>query len=103
MYYCQKESGLVEDRVSISHHLITYVSLQISLAQQSGYHLSEAGSHEWQIDASDHNMITWLGFARHLTAAHNSQRARNVAGRHLIAMLLDLDLLEFNEFRTSGL
>lgn len=81
----------------------SYVGFDERFTEQSGDHLFEAGAHQWQEDAGDDDMITGLCLACDLTTAHDGHRTWNVTDWHLIAVLLNFQLLEFNEFRATRL
>lgn len=79
------------------------MSLDESLAQQSGRHLPETGPQQWQENASDVHMVAGLRLTRGLATAQNGHRPRDMTDWHLIAVLLDLELLEFDEFGAACL
>lgn len=81
----------------------TYVCIDECFTQQTRNHLFVSCSHQWQKDASNNDMIAGLCLACGFTAAQNGHRPWNVANWHLIAVLLNFQLLEFDEFRSTRL
>jgi hypothetical protein len=97
------------------------VSLEEVLRNESLHHLLESRLEQGQENAGDGNMVTGQALSGHFTLAVDSQRARNVANRHLVALLnkialiwagirqistdvfLDPDFLEFDELGSSCL
>lgn len=79
------------------------MSFNERFAQQTGRHLAETGTHQRQKDTSDDHMITGLRLTRSLATAKYRHRAWYMAGRYLITVLLNLELLEFDEFGAARL
>ena len=76
----------------------TYMSFEVGFRKQTLSNLTEASLHHRKKHARHCNMVSRLALSRHLTATVNRERARDVPDRHLVAVLLNANLLKLDEF-----
>mmetsp|Transcript_14066 Transcript_14066/g.46492 ORF Transcript_14066/g.46492 Transcript_14066/m.46492 type:complete len:463 (-) Transcript_14066:22-1410(-) len=77
--------------------------LEEGVGDEARLELAEAGGGDGEEDARDGERVPRRALARHVPVQVDRHRARHVALRHLVGLLLDLDLLELFELGAARL